>query len=560
MKRTLLFLLAVAFGFSAYADGYRSYNMACELYQSGRYEEAKQRFMICVRYYPDDNLEWSIIEQRVKDCDARINEEANRRKAYAAQMAKAREEERQKYEEQLRQRMERKLVYVSVNASTYNGVYPGFKEKIVGTLARYGYRTTENKDDAYWTVCVSSDVLKLSKTEENDPEHIVEVNVYYTIENVVEGVIPAGGKGGLNARGTSPFDYNFASTNAYDNLEDPLGKAIYNAIENIVDTSTTEYENVIVLAVTSNDLSDNELRHNIEPQFMRALVIYSDYKVRNFSAELRSQRAEINGIDARYSSRSAMKNAIGNDLHPRYICEVNIQKRISTDDYSLNAIITDLKTSGIEGFSFYPLNASQPPIKEKELNGNSIYNALLYIIRDLQEGVTIMSDVKYEKLKKEIADYEAAMRNIKAQEQVAQKEKGDMEKKRDRIALGSSAYCPGLGLQKKGYKGWWTFLAGDIVLIGGGVGMLTYANSQLKLLDPTGTMDSGQYKIKKNTFESIQKVSCFCFGGACLVYATNLILSYFLPNKNPNFQVNLVPYMTPIDSNMSINMGLTYKF
>ncbi len=186
MKRILFILFAIALGSNAYADGYSSYEMACSLYNSGRYQEAKQRFEICVKYYPDDDLKWDEIYGYVKKCETQIKAEADRKKAHAALIAKAREEEKRKYEEEQKLRKERKLIYVSVNASTLNGEYPNFKSDIVGALAPYGYRTTNNKEDACWTIYVSADVMKLSKPGIEDPNHVVQINAHYSIHNDIE--------------------------------------------------------------------------------------------------------------------------------------------------------------------------------------------------------------------------------------------------------------------------------------------------------------------------------------------------------------------------------------
>lgn len=551
MKKILFFALAITFGLNAYADGYNSYNIAYKLYQSGRYEEAKQRFMICVKYYPDDDLEWSIIYQRIKDCDAHINNKSYNPKVPAPS------EERCKYE----LRKERKLIYISANASTTDGEYPDFKSDIVGALAPYGYKTTNNKEDAYWIVNASADVLKLSKSGENDPEHIVEVKAHYTIENVIEGYIPAGGESGLNEKGTSAISYNKASYDAYANLKNPMGKAINNAIENIIVPSESELENIIALVVTGDNLTEERLQ-DAEKIFQRTLLKYSDYKLVNMSSRVRNQRAEFNRISERYSSSTAMENAIGHDFHPRYICEINIKHRSFENDYSLSALITDLKTSGTEGISFYPLNATQSSIIE--LNSDKTYGASLYIIRDLHESVNIMSDEKFKKLHKEIRDYEQHVAAIEA-EKKANEEAMNEKKNKTNLKAGLASFAvPGLGLVLKGHNKGYAYLGTEAVLCLGGV-MLpelmrkSYIN---KRNHETSANNKDVYTTRAN---SCKKVSIICGACAGVLHVVNIVHSFMAKpesSKNPKIQWKVAA--TPLEYNFgndyAMGLSLTYRF
>ena len=542
MKKTLLFLLAVASGFSAYADGYRSYNMACELYKSGRYEEAKQRFMICVRYYPDDNLEWSIIEQRVKDCDARINEEANRRKAYAAQMAKAREEERRKYEELQRLRKERKLVYVSVNASTLDGEYLDFKSDIVGALAPYGYRTTNNKDDAYWIVYISADVLKLSKPGESASNHIVEVRAHYTIENAVEGYNPAGGEGRCDAKGTSKIDYTKSAYDAYANLEDSLGKAIHNAIANIYSEPTTELDNIIAVKV-SGAISNGQIQTAVDA-FMRVLQKYSKYKVVDRTVEVidEARTAEI-GHNEIWGSSSSRKGAIGSDIHPRYICNIDVKKR-SENDYYLSAHITNILNTYTEGTSGYPLGA-QDPITE--MTPELIYKAALYIIKDL-DAITgnIVESNKRQLLQDEIDKYENGriIANF--------------------TAAGASLAVPGLGLVLKGHNEGYAYLGAEAALCLGGVMVpelmrKSYIN---KRNHETNANNRDVYTTRANL---CKKVSIICGACAGVLHVANIVHSFVAEpnvNNNPKLQwkAAAIPIENGIGNDYAMGLFLTYRF
>jgi len=552
MRKTLLFLLAIAFGLNAYADGYCSYKMARDFYQSGRYEEAKQRCMMCKNYYPDDDLEWSKIDQLVKDCDSCINAKVEMERKIAKSIAKASEEKRRKYEEQQRLRKERKLIYVSVNASTLDGEYPDFKRDIVGALAPYGYRTTNNKEDAYWSIYVSADVAKFSKSGTVDPSHIVQINAHYTIQNDVDGYIPSGGEGGCDAKGYSGIDYNRSVYNAYANLKEPLGKAFHKAIENIVETSEPELENIIAVVVSGDGLPTNVRFQPVVDIFMRALQRYSDYEVVDRTAKVISEgRWSLLKYGEQWSNSSLMLDAIGNDIHPRYICSIEIIYRPIEQDYYLSAHITDIKTSGSKGTSFYPLDANQTPIKV--LNSNQIHIAALYIIKDLHESVAIMSDTKFNILKSDIH----ALGDIGER----------MRKKRIKTnlkAAGASLIVPGLGLVLKGHNEGYAYLGAEAALCLGGVMVpelmrKSYIN---KRNHETNANNRDVYTTRAN---SCRKVSIICGACAGVLHVVNIIHSFVAEsniNKNPKLQYSVatIPLESGISNDYAMGLSLTYRF
>lgn len=548
MKRTLLFLLAVVFGFSVYADGYRSYNMACELFKSGRYEEAKQRFMICVQYYPNDNLEWTIIEQRVKDCEARIKEEADRRKEYAAQMAKAREKEKRKYEEQLRQRVERKLVYVSVNASTLDGEYPDFKSDIVRALAPYRYKTTNNKDDAYWIVYVSADVRKLSKPGETDPQHKAEVCAHYIIENAVEGYIPAGGEGRCDAKGLSEIDYARSLYYAYADIEDKLGEAIHNAIADIYTAPTAAPDSVIFIRI-SGEISKNQIQTAVDT-FMKVFQKYSKYKVVDRTVEvINDARLEELDHNDYWGNSSSRKGAIGSDILARYICNIDIKKR-SENDYYLSAHITDRLNSFAVGTSGYPFDDKAPIT---EITPKLIQNAALYIIQELGNIADIVkSDMK--------PDLDAKIQEIDKKEDEEQKKKIIA----NLTAAGASFAIPGLGLVLKGHNEGYAYLGAEAALCLGGVMVpelmrKSYIN---KMNHESNAHNKDVYTTRAN---SCRKVSIICGACAGVLHVVNIVHSFMAePDryKNPKLRwdVAAIPVDNGFSNDYAMGLSLSYRF
>ncbi len=142
---------------------------------------------------------------------------------------------------------------------------------------------------------------------------------------------------------------------------------------------------------------------------------------------------------------------------------------------------------------------------------------------------------------------------------------GSLTKKRTANvkALGLSV-IPGVGLMQKGRTGEGVaYLLGDIALIGGGVGMLAYANKQQDIMNDRNT-NFDQYNTAKSNYNTAKTVSYCCFGAAAALYVVNLVRSYVAePKPGARLQWAVVPSMNPTSpygSNMSINLALSYKF
>lgn len=130
-------------------------------------------------------------------------------------------------------------------------------------------------------------------------------------------------------------------------------------------------------------------------------------------------------------------------------------------------------------------------------------------------------------------------------------------------ALGLSI-IPGVGLMQKGRTGEGVaYLLGDITLVGGGIGMLAYANKQQDIMNDRNTTFD-QYNTAKNNYNTAKTVSYCCFGTAAALYVVNLVRSYVAePKPGARIQWAVVPSMNPTSPygpNMSVNLALAYKF
>lgn len=108
-------------------------------------------------------------------------------------------------------------------------------------------------------------------------------------------------------------------------------------------------------------------------------------------------------------------------------------------------------------------------------------------------------------------------------------------------ALGAS-FVPGLGLILKGRKTeGLAYLLGDAALIGGGVGMIAYANNQQRIMDDK-TTDYDAYIAAEKSYKAAQTTSAVFGGAAGLVYVVNLVRAFVAePTYGARLQWAIVP-------------------
>ena len=298
---------------------------------------------------------------------------------------------------------------------------------------------------------------------------------------------------------------------------------------------------VIVMKVISTDeaVMEELERAGAIPQieFLFQKKLFNTYNIRLVDADsehafalLRNTefvQQESKDFDSDTKKSSHLKGA-------SYLCLVEISKINNGKEYHWRVKLGDTETASLLNLAEYPGINDRPT---ESLDRESLQRACLKLIKEL--------GLDEEKTQKEINDYHQGQR------------------RRDRKAV-TLSLCPGMGLIAKGYKGLgWSLMAGDLVLLGGGIGMLGYAVPRIRdsnKIDSNRTMPSDQYIKIKSRCIRMKKAGISCMAGFGAVYLTNLLLSRRLPNKNPDFYVYIEPSMSPVDSNMSLNLSLTYKF
>lgn len=222
MKRILSIVIGLMLALPSFADGLQYLGHCKSLYNSGRYEEAKQGFTLCKVYDDIDDAEMDVW---IAKCESAITAKKNR----AAAAARKAETERQAaFEESQKLRKERNLIYVSTNARTLSADYPNMQSAIKGNLRPYHFAKTE--EDARWGIYVTANAREQINPEVNTglkDAHFVYADGILQIIDLLSGEICF----------EQDYSPKFASTNldisvkrAYKDLIDAISTDILKTI------------------------------------------------------------------------------------------------------------------------------------------------------------------------------------------------------------------------------------------------------------------------------------------------------------------------------------------
>lgn len=177
-------------------------------------------------------------------------------------------------------------------------------------------------------------------------------------------------------------------------------------------------------------------------------------------------------------------------------------------------------------------------------------------------------DVAIEKYKSILtlnpSDFDTQKKIYELEAKLASSQNPYPNKNRANVQATALSLIPGLGLIQKGRKGEGAaYLLGDLALVGGGVGMLSYANKQQNIMNDRNT-SFDQYNKAKSNYNMAKTVSYCCFGAGAALYIVNLVRSFVAtPKPGARIQWAFAPILdstSPLGQNLSVNFAFVYNF
>ncbi|MBP5721288.1 MAG: hypothetical protein J6W82_09550 [Bacteroidales bacterium] len=217
MKKFFSIVICLMLAIPSFADGLQYLAHCKSLYNSGRYEEAKQGFTLCKVYDDIDDVE---MDGWIAKCESAIT--ARKNKAAAA-ARKAAAERQAAFEESQRQREMRNLVFISTNARTLTANYSNMQSAIKGNLKSFEFAKKE--DDAKWGIYVTANAR-----EYNNPNglYIAYVDGIAQVIDLVNGVIVFEQE--YSQKGGHANNYSEAVKVAYNKVINEISQDLLEAI------------------------------------------------------------------------------------------------------------------------------------------------------------------------------------------------------------------------------------------------------------------------------------------------------------------------------------------
>ena len=304
----------------------------------------------------------------------------------------------------------------------------------------------------------------------------------------------------------------------------------------------------IGIVVSGFDITsaDKEVIQNYMREFLRdkytVSIGHSDDLFKNRKEEIRFQNS--GSVDP------AQVTSFGEFMGVNLLCVVSETQQRSEFVFSANIFTINNGNSLLT--VQHPNKLKYDDIAVTQINNDEIARAIGYLL--LRLG--ILSPENKDVLESKTRD---ADNKIKNQGAISEQKKRDAN-----VAALVKSIIPGVGLMQKGRTGEGVaYLLGDIALVGGGIGMLAYANKQQDIMNGRNTT-LDQYNTAKNNYNTAKTVSYCCFGTAAALYVVNLVRSYVAePKPGARIQWTVVPSMNPTSPygpNMSVNLALAYKF
>lgn len=311
-----------------------------------------------------------------------------------------------------------------------------------------------------------------------------------------------------------------------------------------------QHKDVVSVVALGENLPAGVSLAPIVDQFVTALKQATDNQYDVVDRNKDFMRFISNELDYQKTGKvdDRMLTEIGKQLGANLICAVLVQWSAVDADYYFRVRMLDMERTDIIFSASYPEEILWEK-KVKTLERKELQKVSLHLIKKMN----FLPRPQQSRLEQIIDDFETKPG------QDLGKRKTDSNLK----ALGASAVMPGLGLMRKGYgsKGC-AYLIGDVALVGGGLGLLAYANHEKGIMEDRGT-DYDSYNRAKNAYDNAGFASKACFVSACAVYLVNLWRSYSIDAKpcSPlDYRLEASYFGTPGDLQPGVGFTIAYRF
>lgn len=227
MKKILTIIATLLLALPSFADSLQYLKHCKDLYNSGRYEEARQGFSLCKVYNDINSADMDVWIAR---CDRAIETRRKKAVAAASKAAAERQAAQAAYEASQRLRKENCLVFVSSNAMNLSGEEVGFETAVRKSLTSAKFKCTTDPELALWSVYVTANAREAGYIQE-EGRYCSYVDVVIQLQNEMTGEILFEDE--LHQQGGSDKSFAIATRDAYRVANKKIGTVLVNALNDI---------------------------------------------------------------------------------------------------------------------------------------------------------------------------------------------------------------------------------------------------------------------------------------------------------------------------------------
>lgn len=313
---------------------------------------------------------------------------------------------------------------------------------------------------------------------------------------------------------------------------------------------------IYVAVVNSNNEQVDENSHRIIVDVFQKYLHKKEYDVRLTRGD--DLYAMLNFLEQKHQENTAATEDVidwNSQVAAQYCCVIEISQHKGYKDnieYYINAKIYNYESGLLVKTASYPNESDDYENIVKEIQSRE---ALQIVSLHLLEEFGVINEREIIETAED--NYRKKIDGIKGCV--------DEREKENRAIDRNAALCsiiPGVGLMMKGHH--WAgagYLIGDAALIGGGLGVLSYANKQKAIFDSSNS-SSATKEIARRNYKTANTVSYCCFGAAAALYLGNIIHSYLAApddDASEKFQYAIIPSYNKVICG-SPNMGFEFAF
>ena len=544
MKRLLFLTVLVFASWCVYGQGQemcnRAFNHAVNLYNTGRYKEAKMQFEWCGDHCGSAYSGW------LEKCNTAINQQeqaARRRRQAEIDAIRRKEAEAIARAQRIK---DNQFIFLS-SSSPVLGNFSHIESDIQGKIRQVnpGLRFINDSSEAYYAARIVVNIDQRPGAKDNmrnyDVCAAVEIEDLTTGELLGRFLIKEGDGCSSNIPEESAEEFVANKIYSRNDFFNCIAEGVSNVISNkpfnpddCFDRGSEDLtdEGIVIVVYSVNSINEEAVRV-LRSGMINAFVNNGKYLVLNHNSDAASLIQDEIIYGEGHSSPSEMAR-VGNQRHAKYVCGVFVSGSVGNALF-IECQVIDVETSVITKQAQYSGCAFSG---NKPITYLDIASAK-HVARHLADDLGLLTGTQHDELNKEDHDFQSKIG-------------------KERTTSTLCAFVPGLAQLNREQKGQkikgGLIIASEALTIGSIALSQSMRNINIKKMNSTNNANlKKMYADKANTYTTVRNIS---IGAAAAVYVWNVLDAFLYKDKNRDGTFLLNPVVT--DEYVAVSLSINF--